>query len=49
MDDHLPSLGWSPTNQRMVTNQLYDGHPPEGSVQQTWNLALRLYSQKNTR
>ena len=29
----------------MVTHQLKDGHPPEGSTPQTRNLALRLNSQ----
>ena len=37
-NDHLPSIGWSPTIQRMVTQQ-------EGSILQTRNLALRLNSQ----
>ena len=85
MNDHLPSLGWSPTNPRMVTNQkeVYyklgiwhldlthkkkaiqlpwmvtyhpkdvhpqpkDGHPPEESVVQTWNLAIRFNSQNES-
>ena len=37
--------GWSPTIPRMVTHQPKDGHPPEGSMLQTLNLALRLISQ----
>ena len=52
LDGHLSSLGrlsinkrWSPTNPRRVTHQLKDGHPPEGGMQQTCNLALRLNSQ----
>ena len=81
MDGQIQSLGWSPTIQRMVTNQkeVYlefdtvtelakltsgdnchgwsatiprmvahhpkDGHPPEGTVLQTWNSALKLNSQ----
>ena len=32
MDGHLPSLGWSPTNPRMVTHQPKDGHPPEEGI-----------------
>ena len=36
---------WSPTIPRMVTPQPKDGHPPEESVLQTWNLALRLNTQ----
>ena len=36
--------GWLPTILRMVTHQPKDGHPPEGSVLQTWNLAGPLYS-----
>ena len=85
MNDHLPSLGWSPTNPRMVNNQkeVYyklgiwhldlthkkkaiqlpwmvtyhpkdvhpqpkDGHPPEESVVQTWNLAIRFNSQNES-
>ena len=36
---------WSPTIPRMVTHQPKDGHPPEGSIMQTRNLALRLNSQ----
>ena len=44
MDDHLPSLGGSPLNPKMVTHQPKDGQPPEGSVLQTWNLALTLSS-----
>ena len=36
---------WSPTIPRMVTHQPKDGHPPEGSVLQTWNLTLSLNSQ----
>ena len=53
MDGHTPSLGGSPTNPRMVNHQPKDGHPPnqnghppEGSVLQTWNLALTHYLQK---
>ena len=42
MDGDLPSLKGSPTNPGMVTHQPKDGHPPEGSVLQTWNLALKL-------
>ena len=38
MDGHLPSQRWSPTIQRMVTQQ-------EGSLLQTRNLARRLSSQ----
>ena len=34
--------GWSPTIPRMVTHQPNDGHPTEGSVLQTWYLALKL-------
>ena len=34
--------GWSPTIPRRVTHQPKDGHPPEGSVLQTWNFALTL-------
>ena len=34
-----------PTIHRMVTHQPKDGHPPEGNILQTWNLALRLNSQ----
>ena len=30
IDGHLPSLGLSPSNPRMVTHQTKDGHPPEG-------------------
>ena len=83
MDGHISTLGWSPTNPRMVTHQkeVYkregiwhldltykitlgddcnggsptiprrvthqpkDGHLPEGSKLQTWNLALGLNSQ----
>ena len=41
---HLP-WRWSPTIPRMVTHQPKDGHPPEGSILQTRNLALRLNSQ----
>ena len=37
--------GWSPTIPMMVTHQPKDGHPPEGSMLQTRNLALRLISQ----
>ena len=37
--------GWSPTIPRMVTHQPKDGHPPEGSMLHTRNLALRLKSQ----
>ena len=36
MDGHPQSQGLSPTIQNL----------PEGSVSQTWNFALRLYSQK---
>ena len=35
----------SPTILRMVTHQPKDGHPPEGCILQTKNLALRLNSQ----
>ena len=45
-DGHLPSIGWSPTLQRMGTHQPKNGHPPEGSVLKTGNLALRLNTQK---
>ena len=44
-DGHLSFLGWSPTNLRMVTHQLKDGHPPEGRMLQNRNLALKLNSQ----
>ena len=37
--------GWSPTIPRMATHQPKDGHPPEGSMLQTRNLALRPISQ----
>ena len=37
--------GWSPTIPMMVTHQPKDGHPPEGSMLQTRNWALRLISQ----
>ena len=43
MDGHLPSLGGSPTNPRMVSHQPKDGHPQEGSVLKTSNLRLTLY------
>merc|ERR1712115_588152 len=33
--------GWSPTIPGMVTHQPKDGHPPEGSALQTYNLALK--------
>ena len=36
---------WSTTIPRMVTNQPKDGHPTEGSVLQTRNLALKFCSQ----
>ena len=41
---HLPSLGGSPTNQRMVTNQPKDGHPKKGSVLEfgTYTLLIKL-------
>ena len=43
---HKPSLGWwSPIILRMVTHQPKDGHPPEGSMLQNRNFALRLNSQ----
>ena len=35
----------SPSIPRMVTHQPKDGHPPEGSILQTRNLALKLKSQ----
>ena len=35
----------SPTILRMATHQTKDGHPPEGCILQTRNLALRLNSQ----
>ena len=35
-----------PRDPRMFTHQTKDGHPPARSVPQTWNLALRLNSQK---
>ena len=38
VDGHLPSQGWSQPQPK-------DGHPPEGSVLQTWNLTLSLNSQ----
>ena len=38
--------GWSPTIHRMVPHQPEDGHPPEGIVLKTGNLAFTLYSQK---
>ena len=34
-------LEWSPNIPRMVTHQPKDGHSPEGSVLQTWDLALK--------
>ena len=37
----------SPTIPRMVTHQSKDGHPPEGCILQTRNLALRLKSQNS--
>ena len=37
--------GWSPIILRMVTHQPKDGLPPEGSMLQNRNLALRLNSQ----
>ena len=37
--------GWSHTMPRRVSRQPKDDHPPEGSILQTWNLALKLYSQ----
>ena len=37
--------GWLPTLSRMVKQHPKDGHPPEGSVLHTSNLALTLYSQ----
>ena len=37
MAGHIPSQGWSP--------QPEVGHQPEGSVVQTWNLALKFNSQ----
>ena len=40
MDGQLPSIGWSPTAPRRVTNQ-----PDDGSVLQTQNYALRLNTQ----
>ena len=36
---------WSPILPRMVTHQAKNGHPSEGSILQTWNLAHRLNSQ----
>ena len=37
------------TKARMVTYHLKDGHPPEGSVVQTWNLALKLNQTHKTK
>ena len=37
--------GWSPTILRMVNHQTKVGHPPEGIMLLTKNLALRLKSQ----
>ena len=37
--------GWSPTIPRMVTHQPKIGHPPEGNMLHTLNLALRLKAQ----
>ena len=37
--------GWSPTILRMVNHQPKVGHPPEGIMLLTQNLALRLKSQ----
>ena len=33
---HIPSLGGSPTNPRMVTHQPKDGHPPNQRWSPTW-------------
>ena len=33
---HIPSLGGSPTNPRMVTHQHKDGHPPNQRWSPTW-------------
>ena len=38
--------GWSPTISRMVAHHPKDGHPPKGSVIQTWNSA---FTQTNSR
>ena len=37
--------GWYPAIPMIVTHHPKDGHPPEGSMLQTRNLALRLNSQ----
>ena len=37
--------GWSPTIPRIVIHQPKVGHPPEGIMRHTRNLALRLKSQ----
>ena len=41
-------LDFTHKTKRRVTHQPKDGHPPEGSVLQTWNLALRLNSQNKS-
>ena len=46
-EGHPPTHGWPPTNPGMVTHQPKDGQPPEGSVLQTWNLALDLTHKTN--
>ena len=45
MDGHLPFLVMAPHPPRMVTYKPKDGHPPDGSVIRTGNLALRLSPQ----
>ena len=35
---HIPSLGGSPTNPRMVTHQHKDGHPPNQTWSPTWRM-----------